>query len=132
MDIPQCFYGFGGIILLIALLYAGFRVWNRLTHPVVRKAAQAANTLRVYRVAASRLPEGQLIDVNDRSVRERGEAMLLEGVPTREINAALIQMTADQLEDSLHPEWLFGREVRRDIPGYTNAAPEKDKPLRFS
>ena len=81
--------------ILIALRLFSYLL-NRLTNPVVRSAGSIAVKLRVLRFAAKRLPEGKFLNIFDRSVREMGEAMLLDGATTQEVNLAMIEALTEK------------------------------------
>jgi hypothetical protein len=69
------------------------------------------------RALASTVPEGVLLGLSYeyREVNQIGEAMLLEGVPTREINQQMIAMVTEKL---VRPQKIVGYEPIQRIPGY--------------
>jgi hypothetical protein len=82
----------GSIIVLVV----SKQIMNRLTSPVVKAASKHASQLRIARLIARKLPEGQLFNIRDLKVMEVGEAMLLDGVSTVEINNAMLDMLTEK------------------------------------
>jgi len=93
---------------------------NRLTNPVVRSAGSIAGKLRVMRFVAKKLPEGQLLNISDLSVKELGEAMLLDGATTQEVNLAMIEALTEK--HASKPTLLSTYPATtRSVPGYKSS-----------
>jgi hypothetical protein len=84
------------IILVIVALAALKRLYDSLTNPGIKAAYKASSQLNRARQIAKGLPEGQLLQVADSNISQIGESMLLEGVPTKEINLFMIDMLAEK------------------------------------
>ncbi len=108
MDLTQCFNGFGFLILVIVGVFLLLKLVTYLTHPAARKMWHAIYSLWMYKQIAKRMPEGMLLDVYDSKIRDLAHAMLLDGMTTKEVNQAVVNLTEDSLVDSVHPERFFG------------------------
>jgi len=109
------------IVLAILVTYIVLRLFsrllNRLTSSVVKSASSTATKLRALRLLVKRLPEGKLLNIFDRRIKETGEAMLLDGASTQEVNLAMLEMLVEK--HSSKPTLLLDYpSLALNIPGF--------------
>lgn len=83
--------------------------------PIVEAAEKLASELEAIRKLAERLPEGVLIQVQDWDILALGEAMLLDGATTQEINIFMIDTLEEKLTQKPKLVWEYKPVVA--VPG---------------
>ncbi|MBP7927932.1 hypothetical protein KAZ57_02185 [Patescibacteria group bacterium] len=74
---------------------------NKRSDPFIRAAAKTAGQIKRIRALASKMPEGNLLQVQDYRIQSLGEAMLIEGASTKEINAYMLEQLTIQLTEGI-------------------------------
>lgn len=92
------------------------RLLDQLTSPLVKSAARDARAVRAARTAARLLPEGRLLNVQDLAIMELGEAMLLDGASTKEINMMMVEMWQENA--ARRAELLSSYRTTIEVVGY--------------